>query len=148
MVQSRDAPFQTAFELLDSIRLGEADSHPISTATVVWECGFSSDVGAGSTSLPVAGGVSVELPEPTFVDQYGGVAEIWTRWEENRVVLLGPTRDRFGNRLSSIEDVVEAIEATGSGVVNEGSTEMAGFETHIVRVERGGRLSIRCRSAD
>lgn len=129
--------FDVASELLSSIRLGDAATHPIGADIVPWECGFTSFVARGPVALPVAGGLQFDLPTDALITQGGGVAQVGLRNEGNSVVMLSPVTDAEGNALANAEDLRTAIEVLGVQVGEATTTTLLGTEAQMFDVERG-----------
>lgn len=126
-----------ANELLSTIRLGDVMSHPIGANIVDWECGFTSMVPSRPVTLPVAGGLQLDLPTSMYITQNAGVAEVHLLRDEDRFVMLAPVADARGNPVTTIEDLIAAIANLGVEVGETTTTTMLGMTAEAFDVERG-----------
>lgn len=111
----RDANwFTTAETLLDTVALGEPGPHPVNP-DAPWESGAPAEVPAGSAKFPVAGGITLMLDQERFVFQNNGFAAV-TLGVPGAVTILKPISDGAGVPVTSVEDVIEAIERSAAEI--------------------------------
>lgn len=109
----QDADWLTvADEFMSTVAFGGSFPHPAPTEESACLVGISCEAGAGTVTLPVAGGLSFELAEPRLILQGNGIPVV--RLDGPGGLLVFPVAsDADGNLLETVDDIVDHLVANG-----------------------------------
>lgn len=126
--------------VLETLTFESVGPNPIPSEGNLWELGFPSEVPAGSVTLPVGPGLTFEVSEPRFVEQFEFFARVLLDGP-GEVDIFFPDRASDGEPLATVEDVVAVLERyPGLTATVVGAREVSGYEAIEVDIS-GGAVS-------
>lgn len=126
---------ERAEAVLDTVAFESVGPNPIPAEGNLWELGISSEVPAGTVTLPIGPGVEFEMADPHFIFQRGSrfSGVLGDGPYESDIFFPEATRD--GSPVESVDDVVDALEALEDfDTERDGTREVAGIEATVVQI--------------
>ncbi len=120
--------------MLDTVTFESVGPNPVPSEGNLWELGISSEVPAGTVTLPIGPGVTFEVSEPHFIgqDEYGAGVELDA---PGVAVVFFPDEAFDGEPLATVDDVVGSLERDPDVTATVvGTREVSGYEATEVGV--------------